>query len=127
MSFVGQEGDAGREPATALSSEERALAFVRRFAAGDVDGLASLLAENVRVVGPHLDVASRADYLAALRADPPQPAAARVLSVTGDGDTVAVFWEYEKPERAVTVAQLFRLRGARIAEMHIVFDTGTPA
>jgi hypothetical protein len=127
MSFVGQEGDAGREPATALSSEERALAFVRRFAAGDVDGLASLLAEDVRVAGPHLDVVSRADYLAALQDDPPQPAAARVLSVIGDGDTVAVFWEYEKPERAVTVAQLFRLRGARIAEMHLVFDTGTPA
>jgi hypothetical protein len=127
MSLVGQEGGDGGEPATELSSRQRALAFVQRFAAGDVDGLALLLAEDVRVVGPRLDVASRADYLAALRGDPPHPADARVLSVTDHGDTVAVFWAYEKPERAVTVAQLFRFRGARIAEMHLVFDTGTLA
>ena len=100
---------------------------MRCFAAGNVDGLALLLAENVRVLGPYLDVASRADYLAALQGDPPQPAGARILSVTGDGGAVAVFWEYQKPERAVTVAHLFRFRGARIAEMLLVFDTGTPA
>jgi hypothetical protein len=121
MSRVGQEADAGREPGTALGSRERALAFVQRFAAGDVDGLASLLAEDVRVVGPQLDVVSRANYLAALQGDPPQPAAARILSVTDEGGTVAVFWDYLKPERIVTVAQLFRIRDGKICEILIVF------
>ena len=99
-----------------------ALAFLDRFAAGDVEGLAPLLSDDLRVTGPYVDVATRADYLAALRAAPPRPATIRPLSVTEGESTVAVFYRYEKPGRTRTVAQLFRCRGDQICEMLLVFD-----
>jgi hypothetical protein len=99
-----------------------ALAFLHRFAAGDVDGLEPLLAEDLRVKGPYLTVRSRAEYLAALRRDPPEPSGLRVLSVTENDDSVAVFYEYEKRDGTLTVAQLFRFRDDVIYEIRLVFD-----
>jgi len=39
-----------------MSQREQALEFVRRFAAGDVDGLEPLLSENLQLAGPYLQV-----------------------------------------------------------------------
>ena len=105
-----------------MSHGEQALEFVRRFAAGDVHGLKALLCEDVQFAGPYLQVASRAAYLEALRSEPPEPCDVRVLSVTEDGDTVAVFYEYEKPAVTLTIAQLFRFRDQQICEIRLVFD-----
>ncbi len=106
-----------------MSHREQAVEFVRRFAAGDVDGLELLLAEDLQLAGPYLQVKSRAAYLEALRKDPPEPCGVRVLSVTDDGDTVAVFYEYEKRDTTLTVAQLFRFSDQRINEICLVFDS----
>ncbi|NIM63852.1 MAG: DUF4440 domain-containing protein [Acidobacteria bacterium] len=107
-----------------MTHRDLALAFLHRFAAGDVDGLEPLLAEDLRVKGPYLTVRSRAEYLAALRRDPPEPSGLRVLSVTENDDSVAVFYEYEKRDGALAVAQLFRFRGEQIRELRVVFDSG---
>ena len=79
------------------------------------------LLENAQL-GPYLRVTSRAAYLDALRKDAPEPCRVRVLSVTETGDTVAVFYEYEKPGRTLTIAQLFRFSGQRISDIRLVFD-----
>ncbi len=105
-----------------MSHREQAVEFVRRFAAGDVDGLEPLLAEDLQLAGPYLQVKSRAAYLEALRRDPPEPCGVRVLSVTDNGDTVAVFYEYEKRDMTLTIAQLFRFSDQRISEIRLVFD-----
>ena len=104
------------------SHREQALTFVQRFAAGDVEGLAPLLAEDLQLSGPYLEVTSRAAYLEALRHDAPTPGRARVVSVTDDDETVAVFWEYERPRGPLTIAQLFRFRDEHICEIRLVFD-----
>ena len=95
---------------------------MRRFAAGDVDGLEPLLSENLQLAGPYLQVESRSAYLEALRREPPEPCGIRVLSITDDGDTVAVFYEYEKRDMTLTIAQLFRFSEQRISEIRLVFD-----
>ena len=105
-----------------MSHREWAVEFVRRFAAGDIDGLEPLLAQDLQLAGPYLQVKSRAAYLEALRSEPPEPCGVRVLSVTDNGDTVAVFYEYEKRDRTLTIAQLFRFSGQRISEIRLVFD-----
>ncbi|KPJ92184.1 MAG: hypothetical protein AMS18_07900 [Gemmatimonas sp. SG8_17] len=106
-----------------MSHREQALEFVRRFAAGDIDGLEPLLTEDFQLAGPYLQVESRAAYLDALRKEPPEPSHVRVLSVTDDdGDTVAVFYEYKKPHMTLTIAQLFRFADQRIREVRLVFD-----
>ena len=105
-----------------MSDREQALEFVRRFAAGDVDGLEPLLSEDLQLEGPYLQVESRAAYLETLRREPPEPCGVRMLSVTDNGDTVAVFYEYQKRDMTLTIAQLFRFSDQQISEIRLVFD-----
>lgn len=96
--------------------------FLRCFCAGDIDGLVPLLARDLKFTGTLHNFASAADYLDGLRRDPPQPCGYRVLSVTEGPDSVAVFYEYQKPARLMTIAQWFRFRDGKIVEMQVVFD-----
>ncbi len=107
----------------ATVAREVALDFVHRFCAGDVDGLASLLADDLRLRGPYLEIDSKKDYLAALSADPPEPTRYRLLSVTEDEGHVAIFYDYEKPDATTCVAQLLRVRDGLVSEIRVVFDT----
>jgi ketosteroid isomerase-like protein len=106
-----------------MSNREVAMNFLRRFCAGDVDGLALLLAEDLQFAGPFHQFNSRADYLDVLRQDPPETGGYRVLSVTESGDSVSIFYDHETSDRAITIAQWFRFRGEKISEMRLVFDT----
>lgn len=105
-----------------LTPRQVALAFVERFCAADVDGLAPLLAAKLRFRGPLHQFDSRAAYLASLRADPPQPAGYRLLHLTESEHGVALIYEYQKDEGAITIAQLCKFAGGEISEMLLVFD-----
>ena len=105
-----------------MSNRDVAIRFLERFSAGDVDGLVPLLAEDLRFEGPLHRFATRHDYLSCLRDDPPSPCECRVLSLTEKEDQVAVFYEYQKPDGAVTVAQLFCFEEGLIARTVLVFD-----
>ncbi len=96
--------------------------FLRRFCAGDVDGLRPLLSEDLRLIGPYHRFGSKAAYLDSLRSDPPEPSGFRVLSLTEGDDNVAIFYDYQKPGTTLTVAQLFKFAAQRISEIHLVFD-----
>ena len=106
-----------------MSHRAVALEFIQTFAAGDVASLERLLADDLQFTGPYLTATSKTEYLAILKSDPPVSAEVRILSVTEDGDDVAVFYEYEKPDETLTIAQLFRFRGSEIAETRLVFDS----
>ena len=110
-----------------MSPRELALGFVARFCAGDVEGIAPLLADDLRVRGPLLACDSREAYLNALRSDPPEPGECRLLRVTESGDEASVFYAYRRAGTALTIAQSFRSRSGQIADMLIVFDTREPA
>lgn len=100
---------------------ETALKYVRCFAAGDLVGLGSLLADQLRFTGPYLRVDSKAAYLDALRVDPPEECDVVIHSVTEEEDEVVIFYELQKPGGAVTVAQWFRLGGDGISDTRLVF------
>jgi hypothetical protein len=96
-----------------MTNHELAMEFLHGFCAGGVDGLAPLLAEDLRVIGPYHRFASKAAYLESLRADPPEPAGLRVSSITEGDGTVAVFYDKEVVDMSAQVAPLTdHLRGA---------------
>jgi hypothetical protein len=109
-----------------LSNRELALEFIRRFCAGDVEGLAPLLGEDLDVQGPGGRFRSRAEYLDALEKDPPEKAGFQIISVTESEGGVAVCWDYQKRGGTLTIAQLFRFRDGAISESVLVFDRRRP-
>ena len=96
--------------------------YLRCFCAGDVEGIAALLAPELKFRGTLGTYQSAREYIAALRSDPPQKAGASIVSITEADDSVAVFYEYQRPEKTITIAQLFTLADERIQEMLVVFD-----
>jgi len=107
-----------------MTHRDLALAYLRAFCAADIDALRPLLAEDLRFSGPLHRFASRAEYLEGLAADPPQASGYEILGMTEADDSVAVFWEYRKPGKPMTIAQLFKFRGGKISDILLVFDTG---
>ena len=96
--------------------------YLRCFCAGDVDGLAPLLAADLRFAGTFHNSGSAAEYLDSLRNDPPEKCDFKVLSVTENEDSVAVFYEYQKPDRVLQLAQLFRIEDGQIKDILLIFD-----
>ena len=96
--------------------------YLKRFCAGDIDGLEPLLAPNLRFAGTLNTYSSTSEYLDSLRGDPPEKCGYKVVSVTENEDSVAVFYEYQKLEGAVQIAQLFRIKDRKIDDMLLVFD-----
>jgi hypothetical protein len=105
-----------------MTHREIALEFVSRFCAGDVGGLEPLLAADLRFRGPLHEFRSRDAYLDTLRQDPPEQCGYRLLSLTESPDAVSLFYEYEKADSSVTIAQLCRFGKGTISEILLVFD-----
>jgi len=80
-----------------MTNREIALEYIRHFCAGDIEGLEPLLASNLTFTGTFHSFGSANEYLASLRNDPPGKCQYSILSVTENSDSVAVFYEYEKP------------------------------
>ena len=99
-----------------------ALDFVRQFCAGDIDGLSSTLSEDCRFSGPFHEFASKDAYIDYLRKDPVEKCGYTVLSVSENDDSVSIFYDYKKPKRVLTIAQLFKFKGQKISEILLVFD-----
>ena len=107
---------------TDMNNREAALQFVRSFCAGDVDALAPLLAEDLRFRGPLYQFRSAETYLNVLKSGPLEPSGHRLISVTENEDSVSVYYDYEKSDATITIAQLFIFRDRRISEILLVFD-----
>lgn len=106
-----------------MTNAELAIAYIERFCAGDIDGLAPLLAADLQFTGPLHRYRTRAEYLDGLRHDPPQPCRFEVLSLTEGADAVAIFYEYHKPAGLLRIAQLFRIENQTIKDILLVFDS----
>jgi len=105
-----------------MNNRDTALEFLRCFCAVDLAGLAPLLAEDLRLRGPLYSFDSRNSYLDSLKNDPPEKCTYQVLSVTEGKDCVSIYYDYEKHDRTLTIAQLFRFENQKISEMLLVFD-----
>jgi len=105
-----------------VDNRDVALEYLRCFCAGNIDGLEPLLAANLTFEGTFHSYGSATDYLDSLRSDPPEKCQYRVLSITESEDSVAIFYEYQKPDRNIKIAQLFRIRDTQIQDVLLIFD-----
>ena len=105
-----------------MTNQDVALTYLKCFCAGDMDGLGSLLAVDLSFKGPFHAYGSSAEYLHSLRSDPPERCPYKILSVTENTDSVAVFYEYRKPDQVMQIAQLFRIADQKIKDVLLVFD-----
>jgi len=105
-----------------MNNREIAIEYLRCFCAGETHGLESLLATDLSFVGTFHTYYSASEYLDSLRRDPPEECGFKILSVTEDENSVAIFYEYQKPERVMQIAQLFRIKNNLIKDVLLVFD-----
>ncbi len=96
--------------------------YLRCFCEGDITGLEPLLATNLRFTGTLHAYGSAREYLDSLNNDPPEKCGCKVQSITESEQTVALFYEYQKPDRSIQIAQLFKLKDEKIHEILLVFD-----
>ena len=109
-------------PPLPMTNRDRALEFLGRFCDADVDGIEPLLSDDVKVSGPLFSGTSRNQYLRALRSDPPERCGFSLVGLTEEGHSVSVFYDLQKHDLTMRVAQLFRFTGERISEIVLVFD-----
>ena len=105
-----------------MPNQKITLDYLRYFCLSDIEGLKTLLTSDLNFSGTFHNYHSAEEYLKSLRNDPPEKCRYKVLSVTENEDSVAVFYEYQKPERTITIAQLFKIRDQKIHEILLVFD-----
>jgi len=105
-----------------MTNRHVAMEYIGCFCAGDVDALEPILAPNLRFTGPFHTYRSASEYLDDLRSDPPGKCGYKVMSVTENEDSVAVFYEYQKPGRVMQVAQLLKIEDQKIHDVLLVFD-----
>ncbi len=105
-----------------MNNREIAIEYLRCFCAGETHRLESLIATDLNFVGTFHTYHSASEYLESLRHDPPEKCEYKILSVTKDEDSVAIFYEYQKPDRVMQIAQLFRIKNKLIKDILLIFD-----
>ena len=105
-----------------MNKQEMALEYIKCFCTGDIGGIEPLLAADLKFRGPFYSSDSAEEYIASLRNDPPERCGYKVLSMTESDDSLAVFYDYEKPQGVIQIAQLFKFENQHITEMLLVFD-----
>jgi hypothetical protein len=105
-----------------MNNQEIALEYLRCFCVGDVTGLEPLLAPDLIFRGTFHSFGSAEEYLASLRSDPPEKCQYKIMSITENPDSVALFYEYQKPGGVMKIAQLFKMSRDQISEILLVLD-----
>ena len=105
-----------------MTNQEVAQKYLEYFCAGKIDDVASLLAPNLTFTGTLQTFGTAAEYITSLKDDPPGQCDFNILSITESNDSVAIFYEYIKPEGVVQISQLFTIADGRIKEILLIFD-----
>lgn len=105
-----------------MTNQEIAKEYLRCFCESDIVGLEHILAPDLTFTGTFHSYHSSAEYLKSLKQDPPEQCGYKVLSMTEKDDSVAVFYEYQKPDRMIHIAQLFKIKCEKIHDVLLVFD-----
>ncbi len=105
-----------------MNKQEIVLEYLRCFCDGDTDGLERLLADDLSFDGTFHKFDSSAEYIYSLKNDLPEKTKFNILSITENEDSVAIFYEYQKPQNAIKNAQLFKFKEHKIGEILLIFD-----
>ncbi len=105
-----------------MNNREIAIEYLRCFCAGDIHRLESLMAPDLSFIGTFHTFHSAEEYLESLRHNPPEKCEYKMLSVTTNEDSVAIFYEYQKTDQVMQIAQLFRIKNKLIKDILLIFD-----
>ena len=105
-----------------MTNQEVVMEYLRCFCEGDIGGLEPLLAANLCFTGTFHTYSSATEYVDSLKDDLPGKCECKVLSSTENEHSVAVFYKYQKQDRAMQIAQLFKIKEEKIHEILLVFD-----
>ena len=106
-----------------MTNRDIVLEYLRCFCEGDIRGVEALLALDFQLTGHLYTFKSRVEYIHSLREDSPKPSRYKILEIAESETGISVFYEYDKPSGCLTIAQFFKLRGGKICEILLVFDT----
>ena len=107
-----------------MTAKETALAFIERFCSADLDGLERLLAPDLAFTGPLLQSGSAAEYIRALRFDPPEPAPYRIDLVQEESEKVFIKWSWHKSTGHLALEQSFEISDGRIRAVRLELCSG---
>jgi len=101
-----------------------ALAYIEGCSKKDFDGVAELLAPDIRFEGPGNAVTGATPYLAVLRRIGSVWVRSDVRKVFVDGSDVCVIYDLvtDTSAGAVPIVEWLRVDGGRIAAVHLFFD-----
>jgi len=105
-----------------MNNQDIAMKYLMCFCEGKINEIEPLLAPDLKFIGTLKSYSSAKEYLTSLRDDPPEPCSFNVLSITENDDFVGLFYEYLKPNQAMRIAQLFKIKDQLIQEVLLVFD-----
>ena len=106
-----------------MTNRDIVLEYLKCFCEGDISGVEAVLALNLQLTGPLYTFKSRDEYIQSLKEDPPKPSRYRILEIAESETGISVFYEYNELSGCLTIAQFFKLRGEKILEILLVFDT----
>ncbi len=106
---------------------EVALAYIAACAGKDYGTVASLLAPDVRFIGPGSSVVGAEAYLAILRRLGPVWERSDVKKVFVDGPEVCVIYDFVTPTAAgaVPIVEWLRIEGGKLTSVTLFFDRVT--
>lgn len=108
-----------------MTHREIALEYLKCYCNGHIEGLEPLLSPNLKFKGTLHAFDSFEAYMAGLRIDPPLFCRYELQQIVEDQQSVAIFYKYLKPGGAIQIAQLFKICDEQIAEILLVFDSGS--
>ena len=106
-----------------MTNQNIAMDYIKYFCSGDIDRLEPLLADNLCFTGTLQTYTSSRNYIESLKSDPPEKCIYKIISITQNEDSVAIFYEYQKPDRTIQIAQLFKIIDQKIKDIHLIFDS----
>lgn len=93
-----------------MTNKEIAMEYLRCFCEGDIPGIEALLSNDLKFSGTFHSFNSAKEYINSLIKNPPEKSSYKILSITKNEDSVVIFYEYQKPQITLQIAQLFKFK-----------------
>lgn len=89
-----------------------------------LEGMAQLLAEDMKFTGPLYKFETGQDYFMSLLADPVENASYEILYEYQNNKTACLIYLFRKPGVETVMSQVFEVTNDKINNILLVFDTG---
>lgn len=103
---------------------ELALKYLEIFYSGNnLDRLKDILASDLSFTGPLYAFNSAADYVNALKSDPPGGMNYKIIKSFDDENSACIIYQFYKGNVSTQMAQLFEVKDEKINKINLIFDT----